>query len=263
MSVLIFDTETTGKDEGRQIVEAAWLQMREADTLFGLSSEDIGEPLSIEASFCRRFKPAVPVTFGSMAVHHILPDELEACDPSGSFALPPECRYIVGHAVDFDWITIGSPNVKRICTHAMSQHCWPDADSHGQSALLYMLNGATVIQRRQLRNAHSALADAENCLALLEHILLAKTEIRTWSALWEFSEAARIPIYCPMKRWDGQKLTDMDDSSINWCLRQDWLDPYLRKGFERVLRERYPPPPPRPPREPAVIVEVCDDDIPF
>ena len=132
--------------------------------------------------------------------------------------------------------------MKRICTYAMAQHIWPDADGYSQSALIYMLNGANQsITRRLLKGAHGALVDVENNMALLEHILLAKPDIRLWSALWAFSEECRVPLYCPLKRWDGLKLSEMDDGAVHWCLNQDWLDPYFRKGLERVLAERYKP----------------------
>jgi exodeoxyribonuclease X len=264
-SVIVFDSEWTGRKPGRQAIEIAYLTLRQGGDLFGPVDDAIPEPLAISASFCQRFKPSVPMTFGAMAVHHILPEELEQCEPAESFVLPSDVRIIVGHSVDGDWETIGKPDVKRICTYAMSQHLWPDVDGHSQSALLYMLNGATVNQRRLLKGAHGALVDVENNVALLEHILLAKPEIRTWSALWEFSEEARIPIYAPLKRWEGVKLVDMDDGAIRWCLSQDWLDEYFRVGLERVWSHRYPPREPKP--EPAMASgdddEIDDDDIPF
>lgn len=266
MSVYILDTETTGRDEGRQIVEAAWLRLKSIDDMFDEVGEGntIPEHLTVAESFCSRYWPSCPISFGSMAVHHILPEELGGCAPSETFSLPQCCRYLAGHSIDFDWHAIGKPDIKRICTHAMSQHIWPDADSHSQSALLYMLNGATVNQRRLLKGAHGALVDVENNLALLEHILLAKPEIRTWSALWEFSEEARVPIYAPLKRWEGVKLVDMDDGAVNWCLNQDWLDPYFRVGLERVMEARYAEPEPGPKPEPVRVGdEDFDDDCPF
>ncbi len=59
-----------------------------------------------------------------------------------------------------------------------------------------------------------------------------------------------------MKRWDGILLEDMDDSAIDWCLRQDWIDPYLRKGFERVIEKRYPPRTP-----PTQVLVAAGDDV--
>lgn len=262
MSVLIFDTEATGRGEGRQIIEAAWLRLHSLDDMFDEVGEGdrIRQPLAVAESFCQRYWPSCPLEFGAIAVHHILPEELAGCPPSETFALPQICSYVVGHAIDFDWEAAGRPDVKRICTHAMSTHIWPDADGYSQSALIYMLDGATTATRDRLRTAHSALTDVDNNLRLLQHILDAKPELQTWSALWAFSEEARIPIYSPLKRWDGLKLSEMDDGAIRWCLNQEWIDEYFRKGLERVWAERYPP---RPPAPQLATADIGDDDIPF
>lgn len=238
MKVLIFDTETTDKKEGREIIEAAWITIAADVGLMGNEPDRIPAVLQPAEIFCCRFRPAKPINLGAMAVHHILPEELKECPPSNSFSLPKDVQYLCGHSVDFDWEAVGSPDVKRICTLAMSKHIWPNADSHSQSALLYQLLGTIPSTRALLREAHSALADARNNLTLLAAILQAKPEITTWSALHAYSDECRIPLTCPFKRWDGMLLEDMDDGAIGWCLRQDFIDPWFRKGLERVVEKR-------------------------
>ena len=239
MTALIFDTELTDRKEG-EIIEAAWLRFSDTDLFPG--SDRIPEGLEVADGFYGRFKPTKPVTFGSMAVHHILPAELEGLPPSSAFTLPADTTYLIGHSIDTDWIAAGSaPHVKRICTHALSQHLWPDATGFSQVALLYMLLGASPSTRDIVRHAHGADVDVRNNLILLKHILRAKPEISTWSALWEYSEECRIPYYCPLKRWEGLKLEEMDGGAVSWCLNQSWLDPYFRKGLERVRAQRYAP----------------------
>lgn len=229
MSIYIFDTETTDRENG-EIIEAAWLQ---------LSTDPIEGDPKILGEWSSRFRPSQPSSFGAMAVHHILPSELEDCPPSSSFKLPEGIVLLVGHSIDFDWNAAGSPaNVKRIDTHAMAQWLWPDASGFSQIALLYMLDGATPETREMVREAHGALADARMNYRLLTHILSMKPEIKTWNELWRYSEVCRIPRTCPFKRWEGVLLEDMDYSAINWCLNQDWLDPYFRKGLNQVLSNR-------------------------
>jgi exodeoxyribonuclease X len=235
----IFDTELTDRRDG-EIIEAALIRIAEAPDLFG-GSDEIDPKLQADGTSFGRYRPSKPVAFGSMAVHHILPLELEQCRPSSEFELAGDCGYLIGHSIDFDWKAAGSPaHVKRICTHAMAQWLWPDATGYSQSALLYMLLGATHETRELLRKAHCALDDAHNNLTLLGHILALKPEIRTWSQLWEYSEECRIPRTCPMKRNEGVLLEDLDDGFIQWCLGQHWLDPYFRKGLERIIENRYP-----------------------
>lgn len=237
MSAYIFDTELTGRKDG-QIIEAAWVRFEDCRDLAGVN-DMIPTGLETHSQWCERFEPSAPMTYGAMAVHHILPEELHGCRPSVDFSLPPDCGYLVGHSIDMDWVAAGSPaNVKRICTHAIAQWLWPDASGYSQSALIYMLEGATDDVRVRLRGAHSALADCWLNFTLLDHILRLKPEIQTWNQLWQYSEECRIPRTCPLKRWEGVLLTDMDRSSIDWCLDQHWLDSYFRKGLERVLDAR-------------------------
>jgi exodeoxyribonuclease X len=238
MSVLAFDTETTDRKEGREIIEAAWIAIAADVGLMGNEPDRIPAVLQPAEIFCCRYRPTKPINFGALAVHHILPEELTECPPSSSFTLPEGVEYLIGHSCDFDWEAAGSPDVKRICTLAMSKHLWPQADSHSQSALLYQLLGMTPDTRALLQGAHSALTDARNNLLLLAAILEAKPDIKTWSALHAYSEDCRIPLYCPMKRWEGQLLTEMEDGAISWCLRQDFIDPWYRKGLERVVEQR-------------------------
>lgn len=237
MSAYCFDTETTDRKEGREIIEAALGRFPAGGDLIP-SEELIPNALKFDETSCERYLPIKPITFGAMAVHHILPHELAGCPPSASFKLPEDCAYLIGHSIDFDWEACGSPtNVKRICTHAMAQHVWPDATGHSQSALIYMLSGATEEVRRMLRDAHSAEVDIRLNRLLLAHILLAKPEIKTWWELWSFSEECRIPLTCPMKRYEGVRLEDLDRGFIYWC-NQHWLDPYFRKGLMRVLERQ-------------------------
>ena len=123
----------------------------------------------------------------------------------------------------------------------MSQHVFADSTGHSLVALTYFIWGANSKTRTYVKDAHAATHDVYMCYHLLEEILKRHPEILTWKQLWEFSEECRIPLTAPLKRWEGTKLEDMDDSSIDWCLRQDWLDPYFRVGLERVMEKRYPP----------------------
>lgn len=161
--------------------------------------------------------------------------------PSSEAVLPNGCTYLIGHNCDFDWQALGSPDVKRICTYAMAQHVWPEADSYSQTALVYMLLGANPGARELLKDAHSAINDCRNNLTLLAHILRAQPEIKTWSALHDFSEDCRIPLKMPITKARGELLTEIDDGLLDWCLRQHWLPdehPYLYKGLTREYERR-------------------------
>jgi exodeoxyribonuclease X len=270
MTVYAFDTETTDKHEG-EIIEAALVRLPDAEELFP-GGDSIGYPFPYLECTVTRFRPSKPMTMGALAVHHILPSELEDCAPSHSFRLPDDCTVILGHSIDFDWQAAGSPqHIKRICTHAMSQWVWPEATGYSQSALIYMLNGATPATRELLRSAHSAGVDLSLNVRILSAILEARPEIRTWSALWNFSEECRIPRTCPMKKFEGVPLDELVENEagfVDWCLRQSWLDPYFRRGLEREIEKQFAPAEPatstpQPGHVKDCACADCIDEMPF
>lgn len=235
MTVYIFDTETADRDG--EIIEAAWLRVDPTPGLFGSQPDEIPHDLELAIStrFCQRYKPAKPLTCGSIAVHHILPFELNECAPSASFALPSDASYVIGHSIDYDWMASGSPaHVRRICTDAMARHVWPEATGYSQVALIYMLLGANKVTRDRVRSAHSAAADVQLNLILLSRILQAKPEIRTWSALWDFSELCREPLTCRFKQYRDIKLEDVPLDFIEWVLRQHFITVYERRAYQRA-----------------------------
>lgn len=262
---IIFDTECTGLGDDREIIEAAWLRPSQQEDLAGPADAIPLDGWQDEV-WSQRYRPAGRIDYGAMAVHHILPDELEDCPPSSEFALPAGIEYIVAHNVDFDWEAAGKPNVKRICTCAMARWVWPDADSHSQSALIYLLLGPTAETRELLKGAHGALTDVENNARLLDCILAARPEITTWSQLYEYSEACRIPRVMPIGEKQGVKgltldeAVEMDGGFVDWCLRQSFVDDYLKRGLREAIQrvnEKWNAAP-----APAAAT-AHDDDIPF
>lgn len=221
MTAYIFDSETTGLNVP-QLVEAAWLRLASIDTL------------EVAADFLARYKPAKPIELGALATSHILDEELVDCPPHDSFALPADTQYLIGHNVDYDWGVIGQPDIKRICTKALSSLLWPAADSHSQSAMIYL-------HYRQeapglLRNAHAALDDVKNCRLLLIKILDALTvrlgrQVASWEELWELSEDARLPRIIRFGKHAGAAIEDIPADYKRWLLGQDNIDPYLRKAL--------------------------------
>lgn len=258
MTVYIFDTECSDRNDSREIIESGLIRITPELDLAGESDRICLSQFSQFAPL--RWKPSRPVSVGAIAVHHILPSELEGLPPSRDFRLPEDCTHIVGHSVDFDWEAAGRPDVRRICTHAMAQWVYPEATGFSLVALLYHIKGATPLTRDLVRNAHSAAHDCFLALLLLSDILEKRPDIQTWTQLHAFSEECRIPRTCPMKKYEGVLLTDLDEGFMGWCLRQDWLDPYFRKGIEREFERRYPPV--------AIVAgtnedNVDDTDVPF
>lgn len=184
--------------------------------------------------FVRRYMPDVPVRWGAIAVHHILPSELHGGLPS-AMALtdaPVSAEFWIGHNVDFDWKMLGSPPVKRICTLALSREIWPEVDSHTLTAMTYFTRGANEATRQALRSAHSALADVEHCRALLETII-ETCRIETLEQLYSLSEEARIPKKMSFGKFAGEPISAVDRGYANWYRKQADPDPYLLEAFKR------------------------------
>ena len=215
-NTIIFDTETTGKNEA-VLIEAAWIRL------------DSVSPFSISEKFNQRYNPKKPIELGALATHHILDEELKDCPDYTEFSLPNPTEYIIGHNVDYDWNIVGNPNIKRICTLALSRRLWPELDSHSQSAMLYFVDRHNA--REKLKNAHSALADVENCAFILEKII-AKLGVSTIEELWTNSEQARIPSHMTFGKHKGVAIADIPRDYKTWLLNQDNVDAYLRKALE-------------------------------
>ena len=213
---IIFDVEATDKNDA-VIIEAATLDVT------SLNPFEVGNP------WVQRYNPGKPISLGALATHHIMDEELANCPASSSFRLPTGTKYLIGHNIDFDWVAIGKPEVKRICTLALARSLWPELDSHTQSALLYFFERDTA--RDQLRNAHSALADVWICSKIVGQII-DKLHPASLDALWEMSEKARIPTIMPFGKHKGEPISQVPTDYKQWMLRQDNVSEILSKALE-------------------------------
>jgi exodeoxyribonuclease X len=212
---IIFDTETTGKADPI-LIEAAWLTL---DSL---------NPFLTSESFNQRYNPNKKIELAALATHHILDEELIDCPSSTTFNLPDNTEYLIGHNIDYDWNVIGQPNIKRICTLALARMVWPELDAHNQSALLYFVDRQNA--RDKLKNAHSALADVENCTFILEKII-SKLTVTTIEELWIVSEQARIPTHMTFGKHKGVAIADIPRDYKDWLLGQNGIEEHLRMAL--------------------------------
>ena len=218
MTAIILDTETTDVAEGMEVMELAYINYLEP-----------------HHPFLKRYKPEKPPKFGACAIHHILPSDVEACEPAANARhdVAP-ATYWIGHNIDFDWRALGSPShIKRIDTLAFSRSLWPECDSHTLSAMMYFTHGMNEATRGRVRQAHSALDDVMMCADLLK-VILKVTRITDLETLWEESEEARIPRLWTFGKFKGQRIEDADRGYANWCRKQPDFDPYVLKALKRA-----------------------------
>lgn len=222
MSAIILDTET--------------------HTIDGYPIEISHSPCSFEQgvlkvdhshNFDQYFSCPEPISFGAMAVHHIIESDLVDCPSYDEFRLPAGVTYIIGHNIDYDIRAIqkcdSSIQVKAICTLALSRMVWPD-ESHTLSALYYLIMEDKALARTHLRKAHNAKWDIYFTGVVLKAIV-EKLAIKDMHSLYLMSETARIPKRINFGKYKGTLIKDLDPGYISWLLRQDDLDPYLEKAL--------------------------------
>lgn len=179
-----------------------------------------------------------PISYAAMAVHHILESDLIDQPHYTSFRLPEETLYIIGHNIDYDIRAIqkcgvDTSHIKAICTLALARLVWPDVEAHNISALIYMISKGSEKARDMIKKAHRADMDIILTANILMHIVH-HLQIDSIEALYAASEDARIPRVMSFGKHRGTAIADLPNDYIQWLLRQDELDPYLRKSLENA-----------------------------
>lgn len=177
--------------------------------------------------------------YASMAVNHILPEDLIDKPLYTTFRLPTDTIYMIGHNIDYDIDAIARcgqdvSQIKAICTLALARSIWTDLDSHNLGALSYYLSDDLQATRTLLRNAHNAKTDVYLTAILLNHIIQ-KLQVQCMEDLFQASEQARLPKYMPFGKHKGVQLIDLPQDYVRWLLRQDNVNPYLREALEAIF----------------------------
>lgn len=218
----------------------------ETHTLNGLPIEIAYAPIEIEAGKLSLDRSKMfdqlysigdeKISFAAMAVHHILEADIVDQPNFGTFTLPTETVYIIGHNIDYDIRAIqtcgvDTQHIKAICTLALARLVWPDAEAHNISALIYMITKGSEKARDMIKKAHRADMDIILTANILMHVVH-QLKINSMEELFEISEDARIPRTINFGKHRGTQISELPADYIQWLMRQDDLDPYLRKALE-------------------------------
>ena len=227
MQAIILDTETHTLNG--QPIEIAYAPVDILDHKISLDKSRLFDQL---------YSCDEPISFAAMAVHHILESDLEGQPHYSSFKLPQETTYIIGHNIDYDIRAlekcgVNSSNIKAICTLALARRVWPDAEAHNISALIYMITRGSDRAREMIRKAHRADMDIILTANILMHIVH-HLKITSIEELYEASEDARIPRTINFGKHRGTAIAELPADYVQWLLRQEDLDPYLRKALENT-----------------------------
>lgn len=177
-----------------------------------------------------------PISYGAMAVHHILEVDIADKPSYETFRLPKNVQCLVGHNINYDLEAIRKcdPEIelKSICTLALARFTWPELETHTLGSLFYFVSSDKVKARDYLRNAHSAKYDIWFTYIILKNICL-KLGIKDINSLYVLSEQVRTPKVMPFGKHKGIEIKKIPKDYITWVLGQE-LDPYLRKALEAV-----------------------------
>ena len=229
MTALVIDCETTNL-EAPEVIELAMTRVDLTDGTWTQRSDVLVE----------RFRPSGVMDAGSVAVHHILPSELEEKRSSSQAQIlfrgfSKSDSYIIGHSVDFDVDALGGSRMRRICTLALCRSLWPEVSSHRLTAMVYHLKGLSEMPRALCTSAHGAEADVELCLVVLMEIAK-KLNVSNLDSLWFAKEQSRIPKTMPFGKHNGDPITSLTVGYRRWLMDLDDLDKFLRLAVERSLR---------------------------
>ncbi|WP_425917818.1 putative quorum-sensing-regulated virulence factor [Acinetobacter sp. TSRC1-2] len=227
MQAIILDTETHTLNG--QPIEIAYAPVQINEGKLSLDKTQIFDQL---------YSVDEPISYAAMAVHHILEAELIDQPHYKTFTLPSDTTYIIGHNIDYDIRAlekcgVDSKSIKAICTLALARLVWPDAEAHNISALIYMITKGSAKAREMIKKAHRADMDIILTANILMH-QIHHLKIQSIEELYEASEDARIPRSINFGKHRGTAIVDLPADYMQWLLRQEDLDPYLRKAIENA-----------------------------
>ncbi|MEG1233551.1 MAG: exonuclease domain-containing protein [Acinetobacter sp.] len=227
MQAIILDTETHTLNG--QPIEIAYAPIQVNEGKLTLDKTQI---------FDQFYSVDEPISYAAMAVHHILESELVGQPHYTTFQLPENTTYIIGHNIDYDIRAIAkcgidTSNIKAICTLALARLVWPEAEAHNISALIYMISKGSEKAREMIKKAHRADMDIILTANILMH-QIHHLKIQNIEALYAASEDARIPRTINFGKHRGSAIADLPADYMQWLLRQEDLDPYLRKAIQNT-----------------------------
>lgn len=235
MRIIFYDTETTGGGEEDRLVQ------------LGVKERGVRKPV-VNATY----KPPVPITIDSMAVHHITekmvanrPQFLEAPEyPDLKKLFEDKDTVSVAHNAAFDVAMLAREHIapsRTICTYKVARALDPN-ELIGQYRLQYLryLLGLEVEAV-----AHDAFGDVLVLEAVFERLLSKMTEQKgnEKAALEEMlAISARPMLFTSLRfgKYKGKKLEDVaksDRGYLEWLLGQKKQDPVAEADWIYTLEK--------------------------
>lgn len=239
--IRVVDIETTGMapGEGAEVIELGWVDLSCWQTgehgLLRFRLDNLGS---------RLFRPERPCPPEVMAVHHILPEQLQFQEPyshpSAVMAMElcatgeePECY--AAHNAEYETLFVGDLSPRWLCTYKAALRVWPEAPHHGNQSLMYWLGLHQHMCPTTRHPPHRALPDAYVTAWILQQLLVRASveEMLQWSL-----EPRLLP-RCPIgSEWRGKAWAEVDLGFLHWMMRQPDMEADYKFCANREIERR-------------------------
>lgn len=230
--IRIVDFEATGiptPDDKHAIVEAGWCDLMVHDD----GDVSVGEPVSMLVN------PGRPIPPEAMATHHIRDIDVAGC-PSPSVACQRigEGRHTIyaAHNAEFDRQFIGSGDRRWICTYKVALRIWPDAPSHKNQVLRYMLALDHLMDRELTLPSHRAGPDAYVTAWLLREAIL--TGKATVEEMVRWSSGPALLPRITFGKHKGKSWDEAPTDYLTWLRDKSDMDSDVKANARHHLKQR-------------------------
>jgi exodeoxyribonuclease X len=245
-TLLGYDLETLGMAPPLAVIELGWCSLEigedgpahlgsmSGSELFGIPEGQVMSP-------------------DNQAVHHISPQMLEGrplfdVREWGGAALN-DATHAFAHNAEFEqqWLADLDPDLRWICTYKVALRLLPDAPSHSNQCLKYVLGIADVPAHHP---PHRALPDTIVTALVLEQLIRRAQQTfrdrgedasleRVLARFVEITGEPRLLPRCPIgQQWKGRPWREVDSGFLSWMLRQPDMEADLKWNAERELTRR-------------------------
>jgi len=216
--IFVMDTETTGLEDDKAIVEVSWVEINDRGMAVGVPT-------------VHTVDPEKPINCAAAGVHGIRDEDIK----SGKFPKITEIQFpegpiiLAAHNTAFDRPLL-EPHVNivdELCTLRLSRRLLPDAPDHKLATLLCYCDLPAMV-------SHSAGMDVLQTSFLLKYLCqgaeMSVEDLIPW---------AKEPLVLQLMPWGkhkGERMRDVPKSYMSWLSKQD-LDIDMRATVNYYMRK--------------------------
>lgn len=235
MKFRVVDIETSGGDPS-EILEIAAVDVMK-----------VGDKWSAFTPRAKLFRPSGPISFHTMAIHHITPADIpagaEVCSPTSLtefLGTDRDIDCLVAHNADFERRHIrdgASPNIPWLCTVKAARAVWPNAPGYSNQVLRYWRG--LDLDPRLAMPPHRASPDAWVTAHLLIDLLQECSPADLLSRQHDPASTKTVSF----GRYKGRAWSDIPTDYLDWILSRQDMDWAVVERAKAELADRPAAPP--------------------